>query len=152
MVKAADKNCSDEEVATIERSACPTCGSCSGMFTANSMNCPDRGAGPVLPGNGTIVATHADREKLFRQAGRTIVELAKRHYEQDDYSVLPRNIANFKAFRKRDCPGCGHGRFDQHRAALVGRRMRSGCGFLHEGHRSHVAQGALPEQGGARCA
>ena len=98
MVKAADKNCSDEEVATIERSACPTCGSCSGMFTANSMNCLTEALGLSLPGNGTIVATHADREKLFRRAGRTIVDLAKRHYEQDDFSVLPRNIANFKAF------------------------------------------------------
>ncbi|WP_375184298.1 dihydroxy-acid dehydratase [Aquabacterium sp.] len=98
MVKAADKNCSDEEVATIERSACPTCGSCSGMFTANSMNCLTEALGLSLPGNGTIVATHADREKLFRKAGRTIVELAKRHYEQDDFSVLPRNIATFKAF------------------------------------------------------
>ncbi len=98
MVKAADKNCSDEEVATIERSACPTCGSCSGMFTANSMNCLTEALGLSLPGNGTIVATHADREKLFRQAGRSIVALAKRHYEQDDYSVLPRNIASFKAF------------------------------------------------------
>ncbi|MDE1999979.1 MAG: dihydroxy-acid dehydratase, partial [Burkholderiales bacterium] len=70
MVKAADKSCSDEEVATIERSACPTCGSCSGMFTANSMNCLTEALGLSLPGNGTIVATHADREKLFRQAGR----------------------------------------------------------------------------------
>ena len=98
MVKAADKNCSDEEVATIERSACPTCGSCSGMFTANSMNCLTEALGLSLPGNGTIVATHADREKLFRRAGRTIVDLAKRHYEQEDFSVLPRNIASFKAF------------------------------------------------------
>ena len=98
MVKAADKNCSDEEVATIERSACPTCGSCSGMFTANSMNCLTEALGLSLPGNGTIVATHADREKLFRKAGRTVVELAKRYYEQDDASVLPRNIATFKAF------------------------------------------------------
>ena len=98
MVKAADKSCSDEEVATIERSACPTCGSCSGMFTANSMNCLTEALGLSLPGNGTIVATHADREKLFRQAGRTVVALAKRYYEQDDASVLPRNIATFKAF------------------------------------------------------
>ena len=98
MVKAADKNCSDEEVATIERSACPTCGSCSGMFTANSMNCLTEALGLSLPGNGTIVATHADREKLFREAGRRIVALAKQHYEQDDFSVLPRNIATFKAF------------------------------------------------------
>jgi dihydroxy-acid dehydratase len=98
MVKAADKNCSDEEVAQIERSACPTCGSCSGMFTANSMNCLTEALGLSLPGNGTTLATHADREKLFRQAGRTIVDLAKRHYEQDDFSVLPRSIASFKAF------------------------------------------------------
>ncbi len=98
MVKAADKNCSDEEVAQIERSACPTCGSCSGMFTANSMNCLTEALGLSLPGNGTVLATHADREKLFRQAGRTVVALAKRYYEQDDESALPRNIANFKAF------------------------------------------------------
>jgi dihydroxy-acid dehydratase len=98
MVKAADKSCSDEEVAQIERSACPTCGSCSGMFTANSMNCLTEALGLSLPGNGTIVATHADREKLFRQAGRTVVELAKRYYEQDDASALPRNIATFEAF------------------------------------------------------
>ncbi|TBO32667.1 dihydroxy-acid dehydratase [Aquabacterium lacunae] len=98
MVKAADKNCSDEEVAVVERSACPTCGSCSGMFTANSMNCLTEALGLSLPGNGTIVATHADREKLFRKAGRTVVDLAKRYYEQDDASVLPRNIASFKAF------------------------------------------------------
>jgi dihydroxy-acid dehydratase len=98
MVKAADKNCSDEEVAIVERSACPTCGSCSGMFTANSMNCLTEALGLSLPGNGTVLATHADREKLFRQAGRTIVALAKRYYEEDDASALPRNIANFKAF------------------------------------------------------
>ena len=98
MVKAADKNCSDEEVDAVERSACPTCGSCSGMFTANSMNCLTEALGLSLPGNGTTLATHADREKLFRQAGRSIVALAKRYYEQDDASALPRNIATFKAF------------------------------------------------------
>jgi dihydroxy-acid dehydratase len=98
MVKAADKSCSDEEVAQIERSACPTCGSCSGMFTANSMNCLTEALGLSLPGNGTVLATHADREKLFRQAGRTIVDLAKRYYEQDDVTALPRNIATFNAF------------------------------------------------------
>ncbi len=98
IVKAADKSCSDEEVAQVERSACPTCGSCSGMFTANSMNCLTEALGLSLPGNGTTLATHADREKLFRQAGRSIVALAKRYYEQDDESALPRNIANFKAF------------------------------------------------------
>ncbi len=98
MVEAADSHISDAEVAEVERSACPTCGSCSGMFTANSMNCLTEALGLSLPGNGSTLATHAARKQLFLKAGRLIVELAKRHYEQDDYSVLPRNIANFKAF------------------------------------------------------
>ncbi|KAF7599536.1 MAG: dihydroxy-acid dehydratase [Candidatus Dactylopiibacterium carminicum] len=98
MVKAADKNVSDAEVDEIERSACPTCGSCSGMFTANSMNCLTEALGLSLPGNGTVVATHADRKQLFLRAGRLIVELAKRYYEKDDESVLPRAIASFAAF------------------------------------------------------
>ncbi|RTL35849.1 MAG: dihydroxy-acid dehydratase, partial [Rhodocyclaceae bacterium] len=98
MVKAADSSCSDEEVDAVERSACPTCGSCSGMFTANSMNCLTEALGLSLPGNGTVVATHADREQLFLRAGRTIVGMARRYYEQDDESVLPRSIASFKAF------------------------------------------------------
>ncbi|ATE65596.1 dihydroxy-acid dehydratase [Rhizorhabdus dicambivorans] len=98
MVVAADESYTDEEVKVIERSACPTCGSCSGMFTANSMNCLTEALGLSLPGNGSILATHADREKLFREAGHTIVDLAKRWYEQDDASALPRNIANFTAF------------------------------------------------------
>ena len=98
MVIAADDSVSDEHVAEIERSACPTCGSCSGMFTANSMNCLAEALGLALPGNGTVVATHADREELFLQAGRTIVENAKRYYEQDDESVLPRSIGSFEAF------------------------------------------------------
>ncbi len=98
MVAAADDNVSDEDVDRIERSACPTCGSCSGMFTANSMNCLTEALGLSLPGNGSLVATHADREQLFRRAGRLIVELTKRYYEQGDESVLPRNIANRKAF------------------------------------------------------
>ncbi len=98
MVKAADRACSDDEVAAVERSACPTCGSCSGMFTANSMNCLTEALGLSLPGNGTVVATHADREGLFREAGRRIVALARQHYEGDDASVLPRSIASFEAF------------------------------------------------------
>ena len=97
MVIAADQRFSDEEVAQVERSACPTCGSCSGMFTANSMNCLTEALGLSLPGNGTVVATHADREQLFKRAGRRIVELAKQYYEQDDESVLPRSVG-FKAF------------------------------------------------------
>ncbi len=99
MVEAADSRISDEQVAAVERSACPTCGSCSGMFTANSMNCLTEALGLSLPGNGSIVATHADRKQLFLRAGRTIVELAKRYYEQDDVSVLPRSIATYEAFQ-----------------------------------------------------
>ena len=98
MVAAADCAVSDADVAVIERSACPTCGSCSGMFTANSMNCLTEALGLALPGNGTIVATHADRKRLFVEAGHLIVDLARRYYEQDDESVLPRSIANFGAF------------------------------------------------------
>ncbi|KRP87081.1 dihydroxy-acid dehydratase [Bradyrhizobium pachyrhizi] len=98
MVAAADSNVSDEDVAVIERSACPTCGSCSGMFTANSMNCLTEALGLALPGNGSMLATHADRKSLFVEAGHLIVDLARRYYEQDDAKVLPRNIANFKSF------------------------------------------------------
>jgi dihydroxy-acid dehydratase len=98
MVAAADDKISDAQVDAIERSACPTCGSCSGMFTANSMNCLTEALGLSLPGNGTLVATHAERKQLFLQAGRLIVELCKRYYEQDDVSVLPRSIATFDAF------------------------------------------------------
>ncbi|MBU6397655.1 MAG: dihydroxy-acid dehydratase [Rhodospirillales bacterium] len=98
MVVAADDSYSDEEVKVIERSACPTCGSCSGMFTANSMNCLTEALGLSLPGNGSTLATHADREKLFREAGHLIVDLARRWYEQDDETALPRGIASFKAF------------------------------------------------------
>ena len=98
MIMAANPEESDEDVATVERSACPTCGSCSGMFTANSMNCLTEALGLSLPGNGSLVATHADREQLFKQAGRLSVELAKRYYEGDDASVLPRSIATKAAF------------------------------------------------------
>ena len=98
MVVAADSSYSDADVAAIERSACPTCGSCSGMFTANSMNCLTEARGLALPGNGSVLATHADRKRLFVEAGHLIVDLARRHYEQDDASVLPRAIANFEAF------------------------------------------------------
>lgn len=98
MVAAADDKISDEDVATIERSACPTCGSCSGMFTANSMNCLTEALGLSLPGNGSVLATHADRERLFLEAGHLIVDITRRYYEQDDASVLPRAVASFKAF------------------------------------------------------
>ncbi|GAB3786326.1 dihydroxy-acid dehydratase [Dyella agri] len=98
MVVAADDSYSDAEVASVERSACPTCGSCSGMFTANSMNCLTEALGLALPGNGSVLATHADREQLFRRAGSRIVELARCWYEHDDASVLPRGVANRAAF------------------------------------------------------
>ena len=98
MAIAADRNAGDDDVQSVERSACPTCGSCSGMFTANSMNCLTEALGLSLPGNGTLLATHADRERLFLEAGRTIVDLARRHYEKDDDGVLPRAIANRAAF------------------------------------------------------
>ncbi|MDX8392087.1 MAG: dihydroxy-acid dehydratase, partial [Mariprofundaceae bacterium] len=98
MVMAADPNESDEDVAAVERSACPTCGSCSGMFTANSMNCLAEALGLALPGNGSMLATHAARKELFLEAGRLVVDLCKRYYEGDDESVLPRSVATFKAF------------------------------------------------------
>jgi dihydroxy-acid dehydratase len=103
MVSAANPKETDEDVTTMERSACPTCGSCSGMFTANSMNCLTEALGLSLPGNGSALATHADREQLFLRAGRLAVELAKRYYEQDDESVLPRSIASFAAFENAMC-------------------------------------------------
>jgi dihydroxy-acid dehydratase len=98
MVAAADDNVSDADVEALERSACPTCGSCSGMFTANSMNCLTEALGLALPGNGSVLATHADRKGLFVEAGHLIVDLARRYYEQDDERVLPRSVASFKAF------------------------------------------------------
>jgi dihydroxy-acid dehydratase len=98
MVVAADDSFSDQEVQAIERSACPTCGSCSGMFTANSMNCLTEALGLSLPGNGSVLATHADRKRLFQEAGHLIVDITRRYYEQDDETVLPRKIASFQAF------------------------------------------------------
>ena len=98
MIAASDAKVSDEELAEMERSACPTCGSCSGMFTANSMNCLNEALGLALPGNGTYLATHARRWELFEEASKRIVELAKQHYKGGDDSVLPRNVATFEAF------------------------------------------------------
>ncbi|MFC3860908.1 dihydroxy-acid dehydratase [Deinococcus antarcticus] len=98
MVMAADDSVPDDEIQAVERSACPTCGSCSGMFTANSMNCLTEALGLSLPGNGSVLATHGDREQLFKRAGHLIVDLAKRYYEGNDESVLPRSIATFDAF------------------------------------------------------
>ena len=99
MVMAAEDQCSDAEVEAVESSACPTCGSCSGMFTANSMNCLAEALGLALPGNGTTLATHVARKHLFEEAGRRIVEMTKQYYEQGDDSVLPRSVATLSAFR-----------------------------------------------------
>src|SRR5690606_1845986 len=98
MVVAADDSKADEPVAAYERSACPTCRSCSGMFTATSRNCLTEALGLALPGNGSLLATHADREELFRRAGRLVVELCRRYYDDGDDSVLPRSIATVAAF------------------------------------------------------
>ncbi|MEG9490578.1 dihydroxy-acid dehydratase [Mannheimia indoligenes] len=98
MIESADPNVSDERIDAIEKHACPTCGSCSGMFTANSMNCLTEALGLSLPGNGSMLATHADRKELFLKAGREIVELCRKYYQEDDESVLPRSIASFDAF------------------------------------------------------
>jgi dihydroxy-acid dehydratase len=98
MVEAADDKNTDEQIGAMERSACPTCGSCSGMFTANSMNCLTEALGLSLPGNGSVLATHADRRGLFERAARVVVDITRRYYEQDDESVLPRSIATFEAF------------------------------------------------------
>lgn len=103
MIQGADPTVSDEQSKQVERSACPTCGSCSGMFTANSMNCLAEALGLALPGNGSMLATHADREQLFLKAGKQIVELTKRYYEQDDETALPRNIANKDALHNAMC-------------------------------------------------
>mgnify|MGYP000333053833 CR=1 FL=1 len=98
MVAGANPNVSDADAAEMERSACPTCGSCSGMFTANSMNCLTEALGLALPGNGSALATHADRKQLFLRAGQAVMALTKRYYEQDDVRALPRSIASFEAF------------------------------------------------------
>ena len=98
MIQAGDDRISDAQVHAVEEAACPTCGSCSGMFTANSMNCLTEALGLSLPGNGTVLATHSDRERLFKQAGQLIVDITKRYYEKDDASVLPRSICTKAAF------------------------------------------------------
>ena len=150
MVAAADDDYTDEEVEVIERSACPTCGSCSGMFTANSMNCLTEALGLALPGNGSTLATHADRRRLFVEAGHLIVDVTRRHYEQDDMSVLPRTIANLRGLRERHDARHRHGRVDQHGAASARRRPRGRGELHHGGHRPAVAPRALPVQGRAR--
>ncbi len=141
MIQGADPKVSDEQSNQVERSACPTCGSCSGMFTANSMNCLTEALGLSQPGNGSLLATHADRKELFLNAGKRIVELTKRYYEQDDASALPRNIASKAAFEKRHDPRYRDGRFNQYRTAPAGGGAGSRNRLHHERYRQTVPQG-----------
>jgi dihydroxy-acid dehydratase len=129
MVAAADDAVSDEDVKTIERSACPTCGSCSGMFTANSMNCLTEALGLSLPGNGSTLATHKDRERLFLEAGRLIVDLAHRWYEEDDATALPRSIASFAAFENAMCLDIAMGGSTNTVLHLLAAAHEAGVGF-----------------------
>ena len=138
---------SDADVAVIERSACPTCGSCSGMFTANSMNCLTEALGLSLPGNGTVVATHADRRRLFVEAGHLIVDLARRWYEEDDESALPRGIANFKAFENAMTLDIAMGGSTNTVLHLLAAAHEGGDRLHHGRHRPAVAPGAVPVQG-----
>ncbi len=150
MVAAADDKISDEDVEVIERSACPTCGSCSGMFTANSMNCLTEALGLALPGNGSTLATHADRKRLFVEAGHLIVDLAQPLLRAGRFQTCCRAaIASFKALRERHDARHRHGRLDQHRAASARRRPRGRGRLHHGGHRPPVAPGAGALQGRA---
>ncbi len=154
MVVAADDKYSDEEVAEIERAACPTCGSCSGMFTANSMNCLTEALGLSLPGNGSTLATHADRKRLFVEAGHLIVDITRRYYEQDDTGVLPRNVANKAAFENAMALDIAMGGSTNTVLHIPCRRTgKKRKHRLHHGrHRQAFPQGALPVQGRPRQA
>jgi dihydroxyacid dehydratase/phosphogluconate dehydratase len=146
MIEAGDSKNSDKDVAAMERSACPTCGSCSGMFTANSMNCLTEALGLSLPGNGSVLATHADREKLFLKAGRLVVELCQRWYGKDDASVLPRSIASFAAFENAIALDIAMGGSTNTVLHLLAAAQEGKVNFTLGRHRPHVAQGALPRQ------
>ena len=149
IIAGADEKVSESDVQAIERSACPTCGSCSGMFTANSMNCLTEALGLSLPGNGTIVATHADRRRLFVEAGHLIVDLARRYYEQNDESVLPRSIATFEAFENAIALDIAMGGSTNTVLHLLAAAYEA-RGELHHGrHRPHVAPRAGALQGRA---
>ena len=132
----------DADVKAYEQNACPTCGSCSGMFTANSMNCLTEALGLSLPGNGSTLATHADRKRLFQEAGHLIVDLAQRYYEQDDDNGAAAQDRQQGRVRKRHDARHRHGRLDQHRAPHSGRRPRRRHRLHHGRHRPAVAPGA----------
>ena len=142
MIASANEAVTDEQLGVIERSACPTCGSCSGMFTANSMNCLTEAIGLALPGNGSTLATHAARRELFDEAGRLVVDLARRYYDDGRRLGAAPGDRHPGGVRERGRPRRRHGRLDQHRAAPAGRRPR-GRGRLRRGrHRRHLAPGA----------
>ena len=145
---AVDESISDADINLIEENACPTCGSCSGMFTANSMNCLTEAIGLSLPGNGSVLATHTARKALYEKAGATVVELVKRYYDGDDDSVLPRSIATAEGLRQRHGPGHLHGRLHQHHPAPAGRGPGGGRGLRPGRDGRQVPPGALPGQGG----
>ncbi len=142
MVAAADSSVSDEDSAKIERSACPTCGSCSGMFTANSMNCLTEALGLSLPGNGSMLATHSDRRELFLEAGRRVMALTKRYYEQDDASALPRNIASFKAFENAMALDIAMGGSSNTVLHLLAAAQEADVAFTMDEYRPYVAPSA----------
>ena len=123
------------KILEMEQNACPTCGSCSGMFTANSMNCLTEALGLSLPGNGTLLATHKRREKLFLDAGRSLVEITKRYYEQDDMSVLPRNIASFEAFENAMSLDIAMGGSTNTILHLLAAAREAGIGFFSKRYR-----------------
>ena len=148
MVAAADPNLSDEDVAKMEEQACPTCGSCSGMFTANSMNCLNEAIGLALPGNGTILATHALRWELFAAAGKRIVEMAKAFYLAGDASVLPRSIATFSAFENAMTLDIAMGGSTNTVLHLLAMAREADINFTHGRHRPALAAGPLYLQGG----
>lgn len=151
MIQGANPQVSDAQSEQIERAACPTCGSCSGMFTANSMNCLTEALGLALPGNGSLLATHADRRALFEEAGQRIVALTRRYYEQDDVSVLPRSIACKAAFENAMTLDIAMG--DRPiRCCICWPRRRRGDRLYPGGHRSPVAPGPAPVQGCAQHA
>ncbi len=145
MAEAVSPSVSDDDMALIEEAACPTCGSCSGMFTANSMNCLTEALGLSLPGNGSTLATHTMRKRLYEDAGRTAVEIALRYYDERRRDRAAARRRHARGVRQRDDARHRDGRLDQHRPAPAGRRA-GGRARLHDGrHRRALAQSAVPD-------
>ena len=149
MIGAGDDSISDEDVQKMEEEACPTCGSCSGMFTANSMNCLNEAIGLALPGNGTILATHALRWELFERAAKRIVDMAKAYYIEGDESVLPRSIATFEAFENAITLDIAMGGSTNTVLHLLAAAQEAGVKFQHGRHRSAVTPSPVYLQTGS---